>query len=81
MKDLPQIQLSIKKIANYRDMDLNLHSSMLCLGQNTVPQSKIDDFVKYIQNGIGAEADIAFFKFCYIDFAKETDIKKLFEPL
>ncbi len=78
MKDLPQIQLSIKEIANYREYGPEPAFFHAFLGQNTVPQSKIDDFVQYVQNGIGAEADIAFFKFCFIDFAKETDIKKLF---
>ncbi len=79
MTDLPQIQLSIKKIDKYRDYGSEPAFNHVWLGENTVPQSKIDDFVKYIQNGIGATADIAFFKFCYIDFSKETDIKKLFD--
>lgn len=79
MMDLPQIQLSIKKIANYRDYSSEHAFYHAWLGENTVPQSKIDGFVKYVQDGIGADADIAFFKFCYIDFSKATDIKKLFE--
>ena len=78
MRDLPQIQLSIKKIDQYRDYGSEPAFYNAWLGENTVPQSKIDDFVKYIQNGMGAETDIAFFKFCYIDFSKETDISKLF---
>lgn len=48
------------------------------VGQNTDPKSKIDDFVKLIDTGIGKQADGAFLKFCYVDVSENTDIVKLF---
>jgi len=48
-------------------------------GKNCYPIGKIDDFVTKMEGGIGGNVDIAFFKFCYIDFSKETDVDQLFE--
>jgi len=48
------------------------------VGQNMNPQSKIDAFAKLLRDGVGQKADIAFFKFCYIDINRDTDIKTLF---
>jgi hypothetical protein len=48
------------------------------VGQNTRPISKIDGFSDFIEDGIGDKADIAFFKFCYVDINAETDINKIF---
>ncbi|NTV99695.1 MAG: SGNH/GDSL hydrolase family protein [Oscillochloris sp.] len=49
------------------------------VGQNYDPLSKLQAFDKFIRNGIGGRADIAFFKFCYVDFNKSTDVTQLFE--
>jgi len=49
------------------------------IGQNTNPGSKIDAFSKYIGSGIGANADICLFKFCYIDMTANTDVQALFK--
>ena len=48
------------------------------VGQNVDSESKIKDFVRMIDQGIGGKADIAFFKFCYIDFTAETNIQGIF---
>ncbi len=48
------------------------------VGQNVDPESKIKDFVRIMDQGIGGKADIAFFKFCYIDFNAHTNIQQLF---
>jgi hypothetical protein len=48
------------------------------IGQNTDPLSKIHDFDRNLRNGIGDKADIAFFKLCYIDINRETDVQSLF---
>ncbi len=48
------------------------------VGKNTDPISKIDDFVRQMDEGIGNSADIAFFKLCFVDIRPETDIKKVF---
>jgi len=48
------------------------------LGRNTEPDTKIMDFKKIISNGMGRVADIAFFKFCYIDITADTNVDELF---
>ena len=48
------------------------------LGQNAFPESKIKAFADFIRGGIGNKADIAFFKFCYIDFSANTDTSEIF---
>jgi len=52
------------------------HSSV---GNNSDPSSKIKDFVKMVESGIGNQADFAFFKFCYIDFNARSDVNAVFE--
>jgi len=48
------------------------------IGINTVPESKINDFVKKIEGGLGDVVNIAFFKLCYVDINEKTDIDDLF---
>ena len=49
------------------------------VGSNTDSSSKIKEFDVFIRNGIGACADMAFFKFCFVDVVRGTDIRQLFE--
>jgi len=49
------------------------------VGSNVDPISKIDDFARQMDAGIGNTADIAFFKFCFVDIRSQTDIKKVFQ--
>ena len=48
------------------------------IGRNEDPKSKVDDFAEKMENGLGHSADIAFFKFCYIDVNPSTDAASLF---
>jgi hypothetical protein len=48
------------------------------VGKNENPASKIDDFAAKIKAGVGGSADIAFFKFCYIDIMADRNIDELF---
>ena len=48
------------------------------IGRNEDPKSKVDDFAEKMENGLGNSADIAFFKFCYIDVNPSTDVAGLF---
>ncbi len=48
------------------------------LGQNEAPASKVADFEAAL-DALGGAVDIAFFKFCYIDFTAQTDVEQLFE--
>jgi hypothetical protein len=47
-------------------------------GSNGDPAGKIAAFQTSVQGGIGAKVDIAFFKFCYVDFSTSTDTTALF---
>jgi len=76
-KQVPRIKLNIVEIK--RASDLNgaefAHSS---IGENEDPYSKMQAFADYVENGIGAKADIAFFKFCYVDINAYSDVDKIF---
>ena len=49
------------------------------IGINEKPRLKCDAFIQILETSFADSLDIAFFKFCYIDINKETNIKKLFE--
>lgn len=82
MKDLiienPQMKL---KIAESYDLSAFQHGVFAhgSVGKNTDPKSKGDEFVKFIEDGIGKKVDTAFFKFCYVDITAKTDVHKVFE--
>ena len=78
MEENPQIKLNIVETADPGDFKAGIfaHSRV---GENVDPKSKIDAFANFIEQGIGSIADIAFFKFCYVDFDSNTDVKKIYE--
>lgn len=47
------------------------------IGENTRPESKIEDFYNKMHNGLGESVDIAFLKLCFVDINPETDINSL----
>ena len=47
------------------------------IGKNGYPLSKIDQFRAILESGVGDKADIAFFKFCYVDIHGGTDVPAL----
>jgi hypothetical protein len=82
MKDVisenPQVRLSIVESSKAENLEPGVFEHFK-IGMNDQPESKIEDFDKIIRNGIGNRADIAFFKLCYIDINKSTDVEKLFD--
>jgi len=48
------------------------------IGQNEAPSTKIRDFTAALEGGMAEHVDVAFFKFCYIDFDASTDAAKVF---
>ena len=48
-------------------------------GKNGDPKSKINDFVNNIRNGIGSKANVAGFKFCYVDIDADTNVEEVFQ--
>ncbi len=81
----------IKEIAKELDVDIKIdHITVAPLtnknkfvdfspGKNTQPKTKIDGFVNKIEQ-LDAEyiPEIAFMKFCYVDFLKDTDVNDVF---
>ncbi|WP_129628138.1 hypothetical protein [Candidatus Oscillochloris fontis] len=49
------------------------------VGQNYDPLAKLTDFDRLIREGLGDQVEIAFFKFCYVDFDQQTDVEQLFK--
>ena len=78
MSTNPQIKLNIIETKNPADLDAPAfaHSPV---GENTNPKSKCEAFAEAMNNGLGEKTDIAFFKFCYIDFFPDTNVDEVFE--
>ncbi len=83
IEDILHEQNSIKlHIINTRDVDSLPESPVFLhgpVGRNMHPDSKIKSFRDQMNNGLGNKVDIAFFKFCFIDFNPETDIEAVFQ--
>lgn len=77
MKKYPQIRLNIEMTSDLRTIDGGCfaHSG---IGRNMDPSSKINDFDRIVRDGMGNTADVAFFKFCYVDLNTNTDLDSLF---
>lgn len=74
----PEIKLSIVEA----DMNFKFNKQSLMHstnGANKDPRSKIDAFYEVMENNLGSQADIAGFKFCYIDFNNESNVDGIFE--
>jgi hypothetical protein len=76
-KENPQVKLNIVETSNPSDFTnpLFAHSPV---GKNMDPKSKTDAFAGFMDAGLGNKADIAFFKFCYVDISPNTDVNKVF---
>lgn len=50
------------------------------IGRNGFPKEKCDTFKKLlIDNGLGSKLDVAFFKFCYVDFGSDSNVPEIFK--
>lgn len=48
-------------------------------GKNHEPLTKVQDFSATLEGGgLGERVDVAFFKFCYVDFAAGADVEQVF---
>ncbi len=77
MKENPQIKLNVVET----DEPLKFNGGIFAhsrVGKNVDPKSKIDEFVKFIDQGIGKKADAAALKFCYVDIQAESDVENIF---
>ena len=72
------LNIKIQRIKNFSPLNSPgfYHSD---IGKNDYPRTKIDAFVQAMDMGIGKTADIAFFKFCFVDITSSTDVNELFK--
>lgn len=77
-KEYPSIRLTIFETTDPSRFDAPVFAHAI-VGRNGDPGSKCNSFEQYMDLGIGSRADIAFFKFCYVDIDRETDVEKTFE--
>jgi len=77
MAQSSRIQLSIQRTRDPKDFERPIFAES-AIGMNDHPQSKIDDFRKVMEGGVGAKVDIAFFKLCFVDINTKTDVQSLF---
>lgn len=77
MKKYTEIKLNIVEISDKINFIAGVfaHSRV---GYNRDPKSKVDGFKTLMDKGLGEKMDIAFLKFCYVDFNHQTDVKKVF---
>ena len=73
-----QVDLIIEKIDSNQIPNSSAFAHSLG-GANTDPKSKIDAFAIEIKNLNKFEPQVAFMKFCYIDFNADTNVKELFD--
>jgi hypothetical protein len=73
----PQIHLDIVETSDPADFNAGLFAHSR-IGKNQDPNSKIGAFSEYVKKGLGGTADVAFFKFCYIDITSKTNVDKIF---
>jgi hypothetical protein len=78
LKDNPQVKIKIVNSDKPGDLKEGIfeHSE---IGRNEDPESKINAFSKLVSPGVGRNADIAFFKFCYVDISSSTKVETLFK--
>lgn len=77
IKEHPEIKLNIVETADQSNFKVGLfaHSRV---GKNQDPKSKIDEFVRFLNSGIGKKADAAALKFCYVDVIAKTNVENFF---
>lgn len=78
LKENPSMRLTIVETTDPVRFDAPVFAHAP-VGKNGDPGSKCEAFEQYMDSGIGSRADIAFFKFCYVDINRETNVEKMFE--
>ena len=78
LKEHPAIRLNIVKYVNPSMFEAPAFAHAE-IGRNGDPKSKCEAFEHVLETGVGRLADIAFFKFCYVDFSNESEALKTFE--
>jgi hypothetical protein len=74
----PNIKLNIRETTDPADFIEPVFAHSL-IGKNKEPLTKLGGFREILEAGVGRAADIALFKFCFIDIDHVTDIGSLFD--
>ncbi len=74
-----QIKLHIVETKDTADFGKAVFAHYSNIGKNRYPLSKVEGFVKLMNDGLGDKTDIAFLKFCYVDVKSDTDIQNIFK--
>lgn len=76
MKEHSEIKLNIVESADASDLKVGTfeHSRV---GKNVDPESKVEEFTKFVEQGIGNAADFSALKFCYVDVRADTNVKSV----
>lgn len=77
LKEYPAIRITIVETDDPDRFDDPVFAHTR-VGINGDPASKLEDFERFLESGIGNRADIAIIKFCYVDVNQETDVDKMF---
>lgn len=77
MKEHDYITLNIVETNDPADFDQPIFAHAK-VGHNLDPTSKINAFRDIMDSGVGDKADIAFFKFCYVDVMRDSEPKQIF---
>lgn len=70
------VKLNIKETKEMNDFGRPIFAHY-CVGKNKDPFSKINDFKAIMDSGIGNVVDVAFFKLCYVDITKDTNVEEI----
>ncbi len=74
----PQTRVKVVETSDPKTFDEPLFAHAP-IGKNYDPKSKVDAFVEIMDHGLGNKADVAFFKFCYVDIMAGADVQKVFD--
>ncbi|MFH1718754.1 MAG: hypothetical protein ABIF19_15470 [Planctomycetota bacterium] len=77
MRERDCVKLNIVETFDPADFDQPVFAH-LPVGRNTDPLSKINSFREIMDSGVGEKADIVFFKLCYVDVMRDSDVQQIF---
>lgn len=77
MAENPAIKLSIleSELVEHLVPGALLHANV---GKNRFPETKVEQYQRALDGGLGNKVDVAFLKFCYVDLNREGDATQLF---
>ncbi len=78
MEENPDIKLNLVETSDPDDFKAGVFAHAR-VGQNVNPGSKIRDFEKMVDSGLGNKVDFAFLKFCFVDIHSGTDLPSIFD--